>query len=170
MYQLKVSDRPESFREFKIEKRNDELLINGKKIDADIQQLNASTYHIINDLQSYNAEVISFDPGTKTAEIKVNGNVYLIAAKDQYDILLDQLGLNSLNSAKIKELKAPMPGLVLKLFVSEGSEVKKGDNLFILEAMKMENIIKSPADLIVKTVKIKPGDKVEKGQVLLQFN
>jgi biotin carboxyl carrier protein len=62
-----------------------------------------------------------------------------------------------------------MPGLVLKLFVSVGTEVKKGDNLFILEAMKMENIIKSPADVIVKTVKIKPGDKVEKGQVLLIF-
>ncbi|MDB5143897.1 MAG: gcdC, partial [Mucilaginibacter sp.] len=71
--------------------------------------------------------------------------------------------------AKVSEIKAPMPGLVLKLFVSEGTEVKKGDNLFILEAMKMENIIKSPADVTVKTVKIKPGDKVEKGQVLLTF-
>jgi biotin carboxyl carrier protein len=48
-------------------------------------------------------------------------------------------------------------------------EIIKGDNLFILEAMKMENIIKAPADVTVKTVKIKPGDKVEKGQVLLMF-
>jgi len=47
--------------------------------------------------------------------------------------------------------------------------VLKGDNLFILEAMKMENIIKASADVVVKTVKIKPGDKVEKGQVLLLF-
>jgi biotin carboxyl carrier protein len=99
----------------------------------------------------------------------VNGSIYTVTAKDQYDILLDQLGLSSLNSAKVSDLKAPMPGLVLKLFVTEGSEVKKGDNLFILEAMKMENIIKSPADVKVKTVKIKPGDKVEKGQVLLIF-
>ncbi|HEY4196679.1 MAG TPA: acetyl-CoA carboxylase biotin carboxyl carrier protein subunit, partial [Mucilaginibacter sp.] len=78
-------------------------------------------------------------------------------------------GLSTLNAAKVSEIKAPMPGLVLKLFVEEGSEVKKGENLFILEAMKMENIIKSPADVTVKTVKIKPGDKVEKGQVLLIF-
>jgi biotin carboxyl carrier protein len=77
--------------------------------------------------------------------------------------------LNNLNSAKISEIKAPMPGLVLKVFVLEGTAVQKGDNLFVLEAMKMENIIKSPADVVVKAVKIKPGDKVEKGQVLIKF-
>jgi len=165
MYKLKINDK----QEYKVEKSSDKLSINDKRIDADIQQLNANSYHIINDLKSYNAEVISFDKETKTAQIKVNGNIYTVIAQDQFDILLDQLGLSSLNAAKVSEIKAPMPGLVLKLFVSEGTEVKKGDNLFILEAMKMENIIKSPADVTVKTVKIKPGDKVEKGQVLLLF-
>ena len=165
MYQLKVNGK----LDYKTERNDDGLLINGKKVEADIQQLNPSAYHILNDLKSYNVEVVSFDKDTKTAEIKVNGSSYSIAAKDQFDILLDQLGLSSLNAAKVSEIKAPMPGLVLKLFATEGSEVKKGENLFILEAMKMENIIKSPADVTVKTVKIKPGDKVEKGQVLLIF-
>lgn len=165
MYKLKVNGH----FDYKVDKAKDNLLINDKKIDADIQQLNALSYHIINDLRSYNAEVVSFDKDAKTAEIKVNGTIYNVAAKDRFDILLDQLGLSSLNSAKVSEVKAPMPGLVLKLFVSEGSEIKKGDNLFILEAMKMENIIKSPADVVVKKVKMKPGDKVEKGQVLLIF-
>ena len=165
MYHLKVNAR----YDYKVEKSNGQLSINDEKINADIQQLGPSLYHVINDLGSYNAELVSFDREAKTAEIKVNGTVYSIVAKDQYDILLDQLGLNSLNNTKIKEIKAPMPGMVLKLFVTEGTEVKKGDNLFILEAMKMENIIKSPGDAIVKTVKIKPGDKVEKGQVMLIF-
>ena len=165
MYKLKINDK----QEYKVEKSSGKLLINGEQIDADIQQLNTNSYHIINNLKSYNAEVISFDKETKAAQIKVNGNIYTVAAQDQFDILLDQLGLSSLNAAKVSEIKAPMPGLVLKVFVTEGSEVKKGDNLFILEAMKMENIIKSPADVTVKTVKIKPGDKVEKGQVLLLF-
>jgi biotin carboxyl carrier protein len=165
MYKLKVNGK----LEYKVEKNSDQLLINDEQINADTQQLNPSAYHIINDLKSYNAEVVSFDRDAKTAEIKVNGTIYSVAAKDQFDILLDQLGLSALNTAKVSEIKAPMPGLVLKLFVEVGAEVKKGDNLFILEAMKMENIIKSPADVVVKTVKIKPGDKVEKGQVLLIF-
>jgi biotin carboxyl carrier protein len=112
---------------------------------------------------------VSFDKEAKMAQIKVNGNLYSVTAQDQFDILLDQLGMSSINANKVSDIKAPMPGLVLKLLVSEGAHVKKGENLFVLEAMKMENIIKSPADVVVKSIKIKPGDKVEKGQVLLLF-
>jgi biotin carboxyl carrier protein len=165
MYNVKVNDK----YNFDIDKTNDGLLINGEIVAADIKQLSGSSLHIINQLKSYNAEVVSFNREQKTAEIKVNNNLYTITAKDQFDVLLDKLGLNNLDSAKVSEAKAPMPGLVLKVFVAVGDEVKKGDNLFILEAMKMENIIKAPADVTVKAVKIKPGDKVEKNQVLLQF-
>ncbi len=164
MYQLKINGV-----DYQLEKDKGHLLINGKQVNTDIQQLQPSIFHILNDLKSYNVEVVSFNSETKIAEIKVNGTIYIVEAKDQFDILLDQLGLGALNTARVSEIKAPMPGLVLKLYVTEGAEVKKGDNLFILEAMKMENIIKSPADVTVKIVKIKPGDKVEKGQVMVIF-
>jgi biotin carboxyl carrier protein len=165
MYQLNVNDK----FNYEVDKNGKGLLINGESITADLLQLNTTAWHIINNLRSYNVEVISFNSSEKTAEIKVNNTIYTVTAKDQFDILLDKLGLSSLNAAKVSEIKAPMPGMVLKVFVNEGMEIKKGDNLFILEAMKMENIIKSPADVMVKTVKIKPGDKVEKGQVLMMF-
>ncbi|BAU56238.1 acetyl-CoA carboxylase biotin carboxyl carrier protein subunit [Mucilaginibacter gotjawali] len=165
MYQVKVNEK----YNFELEKNGDSLLIDKEIIEADLKQLNNTAYHIISNMQSYNAEVISFNPAEKTAEIKVNNNIYTVTAKDQFDILLDKLGLSNLNTAKVSEIKAPMPGMVLKVFVSEGMEIKKGDNLFVLEAMKMENIIKAPADVTVKTVKIKPGDKVEKGQILMLF-
>ena len=154
---------------FETDRKGDDLLINSNPIHADIRKLNGQRWHVINNLQSYNVEVIAFSSSEKTAGIKVNNNIYRITAKDQFDLLLDKLGLSSLTAAKISEIKAPMPGMVLKVFVNEGMEIKKGDNLFTLEAMKMENIIKAPADVTVKTVKIKPGDKVEKGQVLLMF-
>jgi biotin carboxyl carrier protein len=165
MYQLKVNDK----FDYAIEKNGDELVINGDKVKADIKQLSPLTWHVIEQLQSYNVEVVSFEKVLKTAQIRVNNNIYSITAKDQFDVLLEKMGLTSLTSAKVSELKAPMPGLVLKVFVEEGAAIQKGDSLFILEAMKMENIIKSPVDTVVKSIKIKPGDKVEKGQILLQF-
>ncbi len=165
MYKLKINNK----YEYELDKNGDGLLINGSSVPADIKQINTTSWHIINNLRSYNVEVINFNGSEKTAQIKVNNNIYNITAKDQFDILLDKLGLSSLNAAKISEIKAPMPGMVLKVFANEGMEIKKGDNLFILEAMKMENIIKAPADVTVKKVKIKPGDKVEKGQILMVF-
>lgn len=165
MYKIKVNDR----FDYSVAQKDGKLIIDDHETNADLRQLGSTVYHIISDLKSYNAEIVSFDKATKTAVIKVNGTIYNVVAKDQYDLLLDKLGLSDLNSAKVSEVKAPMPGLVLKVFVKEGAEVKKGENLFVLEAMKMENIIKSPADVTVKTIKIKPGDKVEKGQVLIVF-
>ena len=166
MYTIKINDK----YNFDTDNSNDGLTVNNNKISADVKQLSSASWNIINQYTSYNIEVVSFDSIRKTAEIKVNNNVYSITAKDQFDLLLDKLGLNNLATAKVSEVKAPMPGMVLKVMVAEGSEVKKGDNLFILEAMKMENIIKATTDAVVKTVRIKPGDKVEKSQVLLLFN
>lgn len=77
--------------------------------------------------------------------------------------------MDNLNSNKVLEMKAPMPGMVLKVLVNAGDEVKKGDNLLILEAMKMENILKSTTDGTVSKVLVKQGDKVEKNQILIQF-
>ena len=62
-----------------------------------------------------------------------------------------------------------MPGLIIDLKVKDGDQVKAGDPLLILEAMKMENIIKSPGDATVKSVKVTMGEGVEKNQVLIEF-
>ncbi|MBB5397815.1 acetyl-CoA carboxylase biotin carboxyl carrier protein subunit [Mucilaginibacter sp. AK015] len=165
MYKIKVNNK----HDFEVDRKDETLTVNGNIVNADIARLNDMLYHVINDNGSYNAEVVSFDSEAKTAQIKVNNTIYSLTAKDQFDVLLDKMGLSNLMTAKVSDIKAPMPGLVLKVLVEEGAEVKKGDNLFVLEAMKMENIIKAPADVTVKTVKIKPGDKVEKGQILIVF-
>ena len=67
------------------------------------------------------------------------------------------------------ELRAPMPGLLLNVLVSEGDTVKKGDVIFILEAMKMENALKAMQDGIVKEICVKKGQTVEKNQLLIKW-
>jgi biotin carboxyl carrier protein len=165
MYKIKVNGH----FDYEVESKANVLTMNGDAFAADMIRLDGDNYHILHNNKSYQVEVVTLDHAEKTATIKVNGNIYQVKAKDQFDALLEQLGLSNLNNNKISDIKAPMPGLVLKVLVNEGDEIKKGDSLFILEAMKMENIIKAPADATIKTIKIKPTDKVEKGQLLILF-
>ena len=67
------------------------------------------------------------------------------------------------------EIHAPMPGLVLEINVSEGQEVEKGDPLLILEAMKMENVIKAPGNGIIKKIHVEKGNPVEKNELLVEL-
>ena len=66
-----------------------------------------------------------------------------------------------------EKISAPMPGKILAVEVSEGQAVKRGDNLLILEAMKMQNEIKAPRDGIIKALFVTPGKAVTSGEVLL---
>ena len=77
--------------------------------------------------------------------------------------------MNNGSGAKLNNIKAPMPGLIIDLRVTTGQTIQPGDTLLILEAMNMENIIKSSGAGIVKRVAVKKGDSVEKGQVLIEF-
>jgi len=66
-------------------------------------------------------------------------------------------------------LRAPMPGLVVRVLVEPGQAVSRGGGIVVLEAMKMENELKAAADGTVKAVRIGTGEPVEKGQVLVEF-
>ncbi len=135
----------------------------------DIEEYEQGRFHIILNDKSYNAELVESDAAAKTLTIKVNNNTYTIQAEDRFDRLLKQLGFSNLNTQKIDNIKAPMPGLVLKIPVGAGEEVDKGDILLILEAMKMENAIKSPGKGTIKHIKVGEGDAVDKGQVLIEL-
>lgn len=148
----------------------DGIFVNDHEVPIDIHPVNKTIFHILYKNRSFNAELITIDKQAKSCTVRVNSHVYTMSLSDQFDELLHQLGMDNLSALKVAELKAPMPGMVLKVLVSEGEEVKKGSNLLILEAMKMENIIKSPADVVIKSIKVNPADKVEKNQVMIIFN
>jgi propionyl-CoA carboxylase alpha chain len=68
-----------------------------------------------------------------------------------------------------KALRCPMPGLVVSIAVVEGQEVKAGETLAVIEAMKMENVLRAEQDGVVKALKAKPGDSLSVDQVILEF-
>lgn len=72
------------------------------------------------------------------------------------------MGLKGKRTQTVKELKSPMPGLVFRILKSEGDEVVAGETILILEAMKMENSIKSPGNGRIKSIPVKEGQSIEK--------
>ncbi len=143
--------------------------IDGKTFVWDIIEVKKGSFDAIKNFKSYNVEVIKFDFEEKIFSISVNGNKYQLQVKDKFDELLKSLGLDDLKTKRVNEIKAPMPGLVIDICISEGSNVKKGDSILVLEAMKMENIIKSPTDGTIKKISVKKGVAVEKNQVMINF-
>ncbi|MEJ6981675.1 acetyl-CoA carboxylase biotin carboxyl carrier protein subunit [Pedobacter sp. P351] len=165
MYKVKVNGR----YLFAFSSDNGALTYDGENVQID-HKLNSSTLsHILYENKSYQIELIEHRAAEKILVLKVNSKEYLVEISDQYDELLHKLGFDKAVSNHIKELKAPMPGMVLNILVKEGDKIAKGDNLVILEAMKMENIMKSPSDGIVKEIKVMIGDKLEKSQVIMGF-
>ncbi len=127
------------------------------------------SFHFVEQGQSYKAKIVAADFESKTFEIIVNGRNYSVQLEDAFDRLVSELGLEIVSSHKLKDIKAPMPGLVLDIAVEPGQEVQKGDKLLILEAMKMENVIKSDGEGKVKAVHINKGLPVDKGQLLIEM-
>lgn len=164
MAKIIVNDR----FDFDVESDKNGFVVNGVPVSMNTSQVNAGQANILLENKSYNAELVSVGED-KTIVVKVNNEEYSVRIEDKYESLLKQLGMDYQTSGKISDLKAPMPGLVLDVFVQEGQEIAKGENLIVLEAMKMENILKAPADARVAKILVKKGDKLEKGSTIIQF-
>lgn len=164
MYKATVQDKS-----FEIIESREGHLVNGEPVALDIIAISPNYFHVIYKNKSYRAEVVKADHATKTFLLKINGREYPVVVKNKFDLLLEQMGMQNNGPSKLNVIKAPMPGLIIDLKVSEGQEVKQHEPLLILEAMKMENIIKSPGDGVVKSVKVRKGSSVEKNQVLIEF-
>jgi biotin carboxyl carrier protein len=117
----------------------------------------------------YEVEIIHVDAAQKKIEVSVKGNVYAVELRDAFDQLLDQLGMGAGKATVQSKVKAPMPGLVLDVLVAPGQVVAKDEPLLILEAMKMENVIKSPRDGEIKSIGVVKGNAIEKNTLLVEF-
>ena len=126
-------------------------------------------FHILYKGRVYHIEVLSERYSDKVFFIKINRKIVKISVNDKWDLLLNELGMSTKTSQKLSDIIAPMPGLVVDIFISKGQRVQKGDKLFVLEAMKMENVIVSQGEGIIKDIAIRKKDKVEKNQFIISF-
>ncbi len=164
MYRISAGEKS-----FEISFSQGNLLIDGNPFDGDFSEIGNRQFHLIRNHKSYRIEVLSFDKASKNFVFRINNQIVTTTLKDKMDLLLERLGMDHLTEEAVNDISAPMPGLILDVQVAAGDEVKKGDPILILEAMKMENVIKAAGDGTVKEVLVEKGNSVEKNQVLIRF-
>ena len=125
----------------------------------------AGSYHLLDQDEKFEIKLISSKG--KTIVLKVNEAFYTIEISDEVDQMVQHMGLDKPAEVKMTDVKAPMPGLILDILVEPGSTVSLGDPLLILEAMKMENVLKAVGEGVVQSIEKVKGDTVEKNEVIV---
>ena len=154
-----------------------QAIVNGFTFDFTATELDVydlvkrapSEFHLIKDHRSINAKMIETDSTGKKIKMDIAGEIFDIEIKDELDRMLEIMELGSSSDKRVKEIRAPMPGLVLEIAITDGQQVNEGDKILILQAMKMENSIIIHNRAKIKKVAVSAGQDVEKGQVLVEL-
>ncbi len=153
-------------KEFLVEIIDDRhISIDGKIVEVDFESIKEQpVFSLIVDGKSYESYVYR---GEEDLEVLVKGRLYHANVEDERERRLRAASGGAVAQSGPFHLKAPMPGLVVAVSVTEGQEVKTGDVLLILESMKMQNELKSPRDGVVGRIHVAAGDSVEQRQKML---
>ena len=138
----------------------------GERLDVRLSPVGPSAVLVVADGRP---SVATVEREGKTARVTVGGHVVEVDLRTETDLLLERFGLDAGDSAAEREVRAPMPGLVLRVLAAAGEVVEAGQGLVVLEAMKMENELKAPAAGVVGTVHAVPGAAVSKGDLLVEL-
>lgn len=163
--ELRINDRQSMVREIS---RKDNLLtvsVDDRIYEVDIEKVSGEEYSILSEGKSYNVEVISTDD----PKIYRVNTIYF-----GFDVAVNDAEARYRQKRKGKDgdsttdtIKSPMPGKVVKVLVSKGEHVEKGQTVVILSAMKMESEYKAGCSGVVSKVAVKEGDTVEGNQLMV---
>lgn len=165
-YQVQVNEQD---YQVEVAQNGAAISVDGQELDLDLKGNAKQGFHLLRNHKSHEIHVIEADYESKEFLIEVDGEAYPVKVSDRFDILLKDLGMEHLTNVAVNDLKAPMPGLVLDIKVEPGQSIKKGQALLVLEAMKMENVLKAESDTIIKSIECTQGQAVEKNEVLIEF-
>jgi biotin carboxyl carrier protein len=153
-------------KEFLIEVFDEhQVFINGRQLDVDFNSVSGQPiYSLLVDGRSFEGFVYS---GEDAWEVLLMGRQFPVQVEDEREKRLQAAAGRTISESGEYHMKAPMPGMIVSIPVSENQSIEKGQVLVILESMKMQNELKSPRDGIVSRIRIKPGESVEQRQTLL---
>ncbi|MBK8006270.1 MAG: acetyl-CoA carboxylase biotin carboxyl carrier protein subunit [Gemmatimonadetes bacterium] len=154
-------------REILVEVDGERVTVGGRSYSAHLSRLPATPLrHLLADGRSLTLAVEAGAPGEWA--LSVRGTRVEAEVIDERTRHIRSLTAARAGSGPV-QLKAPMPGLVVRVLVTEGQAVAAGQGLLVLEAMKMENELRASGPATVARVGVQPGQAVEKGQVLVEF-
>ena len=153
-------------RQVEIELVSDQQLnVNGELVEVDFQSVaKQPIFSLLLNGRSYEASIFPSDTGY---QVLLFGQLFNVTVEDERQRRLRQSSGGSTIQSGEYQLRAPMPGMVVTVPVEEGQEVTAGDNLIILESMKMQNELKAPREGVVNRIRVKAGDNVDQNQVLI---
>jgi biotin carboxyl carrier protein len=145
----------------------DSVTIDGAPVDVSFKRIAPNEVLLLLDGHSYPFTTEPQDDGT--VRLTHAGHGMNVRVKTERDLLLEEYGVEEGAGAAERELRAPMPGLVLSVLVEAGQEIEEGAGLVVLEAMKMENELRAQNAGTVATVHVEAGQPVGKNDLLVSF-
>lgn len=138
--------------------------IDDRTYNLNVHNSDDTAYLLVNETRVYECRVESMQKSRERFEVQLKGKRHAIAIIDPRRL---RTGENSdRHHHGPLEIAAQMPGKVVRVLVEAGAKVEKGDGIIVVEAMKMQNEMKSPRAGVVGSVNVKPGDTVNAGEVL----
>ncbi len=154
-------------REMDIAVRPNRFACDGRVVPFSYERLGRERIALLLDGKSYVATVLEASGDRR--RIGIGGRTFEVALKDDRALLFERFGLSGGAESDMLKIYAPMPGMVLSVAAAQGAVVEAGTGVLVLEAMKMENELRTERAGTVQAVHVAPGDTVGKGDILLEI-
>ena len=138
--------------------------INDRHYEIQVHKSGDSSYLIINNREVFNCRVELRGKSKERFDVHLKGLSHTVTITDPRRLRMDENSDRHHHGQT--EIVAQMPGKVVRVLVDSGAKVEKGDGVIVVEAMKMQNEMKSPREGVVVAVNVAPGDTVNAGEVL----
>jgi pyruvate carboxylase subunit B len=156
-------------RSVDVEVDGDQITVDGTVLPASLSELTGTPVALLSLGNSVHRVVVTRDSSRGRYVLSLDGRRYDVEALDERTWAIRQLSSSASGPKGPAPLVAPMPGLIVRVSVEVGATVQPGQGLVVMEAMKMENELRSASAGTVKAIRAEPGTAVERGAVLVEL-